>query len=79
MVTKGHWCLLLKYCLMSLKDLKVSDEPLGHSNTERREETSARISKKRHQVIFIFIIKSQFSDGEDGGIENQKLKFTRFI
>ena len=39
-------CLLLKYRgLIFLQVLKVFDEPLGESNTERRVKISAGISK----------------------------------
>ena len=39
-------CLLLKYRLIFLRGLKVFDEPLGESNTERRIKISAGISKE---------------------------------
>ena len=38
--------LLLKYRLIFLWVLKVSDEPLGESNAERRVKISASVSKE---------------------------------
>ena len=49
--------LLLKYRLIFLSVLKVSDEPLDESNTERRVKISTGISKEGTNDIFI--IKSQ--------------------
>ena len=39
-------CFLLKYRLIFLQVLKVSDEPLGESNIEERVKISAGISKE---------------------------------
>ena len=50
-------CLLLKYRLIFLWVLKVCDEPLGESTTERRVKISPMFQKKAPNIIFI--IKSQ--------------------
>ena len=51
-------CLLLKYRLIFLRVLKVFDEPLGKSNTERRVKRLAGISKKASNNIFIVKFKT---------------------
>ena len=50
-------CLLLRRRLIFLRILKVFDEPLGQSNTERRVKISASMSKKAPYNIFIVKLK----------------------
>ena len=62
-------CLLLKYRLIFLRVLKVFDEPLGESNTERRVKISAGIQKKAPNNIFIVKFKKFYPWGKNFGVQ----------
>ena len=80
-------CLLLKYRLIFLRVLKVFDEPLGESSTERRVKLSAGVSKEGAHLIIYLLSSHKIwqSEGENLGGANrstkflQELKFTRII
>ena len=62
--------------------MKVFDEPLGESNTERRVKISAGISKRRHLILYLLSNLKNFTPGvkilEFKDIKIfQKVKFTR--
>ena len=50
--------LPLKYWLIFLQVLKVSDEPLGESNAERRVKILVSISKGRYLIISKYLSTS---------------------
>ena len=54
--------LLLKYRLIFLRVLKVFDEPLGESNTERQVKNISRYFKRRH-IIYLLSNSKKFTPG----------------
>ena len=50
-------CFLLKYRLIFLQVLKVSDEPLGESNIEGRVKDQPEFQKKAPNDIFAVILR----------------------
>ena len=75
--TKFCWCgtyillgtLVLKYNLIFLCVLRVSDKPLGKSNTERREK-NGQYFKRKHLIIYLLSNSKFHPRGKNFGVQN---------